>query len=145
MHAMTRQQATFEKVATVTTRDQNGSIVIPVQEAVDRSGNAGGGGLIFDRSNDSALIGTVVDGKPDGRKHELARAINKFGRGDSKKKSTAVPPAGLEHLGIDQSDAADGVDLDLWVCTDPDVEDPLIAVTPAIRQTMQFDIGGESA
>ncbi|MFC6720925.1 hypothetical protein ACFQGT_00055 [Natrialbaceae archaeon GCM10025810] len=137
---MTRQQATFEKVATVTTRDQNRSIIIPIQAAVDRSGNAGGGGVDFDRGGDHVLIGEVIDETPDGRSHQLARAINEFG--SRKVKSVALPPVGLEHLGVDRDEAADGVDLDLWVCTDPDVDRPLIAVTPPVRQTMQFDIGG---
>lgn len=139
MHAMTRQQATFENVATVTTRDQNGSIVIPVQPAVDRSGNAGGNGIQFDRSGDHVLVGEVVDERPDGRKHELARAINQFGAREVK--SVALPTPGLEHLGVDRGAAADGVALDVWVCTDPDVDRPLIAVTPEVRQTMQFDVG----
>jgi|GEM_PF-3096290 len=136
---MPRPNATFENVATVTTRDQNGSIVIEIEPAVNRSGNAGGGGIAFERTDDHVLIGEVIDEKPDGRKHELARAVNEFG--SRKVKSVAVPPAGLEHLGIDRAAATDGVDVDLWVCNDPDIERSLVAVTPVIRQTMQFSVG----
>lgn len=135
---MTRQQATFRKVATVSTRNQNGSIVIPVESAVNQSGNAGGDGIQFEPSDDLVLTGEVIDEKPDGRKHKLARAINRFGAGGTK--SVALPTGGLEHLGIDRDAAADGVDVELWVCTDPDVERNLIAVTPVIHQKMQFGI-----
>lgn len=139
---MTRQQATFRNVATVTTRDQNGSIVIPVQAAVDQSGNASGNGIIFERSDDLVLTGEVVDERPDGRKHELARAINRFGSREIK--SVALPTAGLEHIGVGRGNAADGADVDIWVCTDPAVDRPLIAVTPVIRQEMQFGVSGDS-
>lgn len=136
---MTRQQPTYRNVATVTTRDQGGSIVIRVQEAVDQSGNAGGGGIAFARGGDHVLVGEVIDEKPDGRRHELTRAINRFGHADTRKKSVVLPPAGLEHLGLTFAEAADGVDLDLWVCTDTDVDRPLIAVTPVIYQEMQLE------
>lgn len=136
---MPRPQATFEKVTTVTTRNQNGSIIIEIEPVVNESGNAGGGGIAFERTDDHILVGEVIDETPDGRKHELARAINRVG--SRKIKSVRLPPAGLEHLGIDRETATDGVDVDLWVCSDPDIERSLVAVTPVIRQTMQFGVG----
>lgn len=135
-----QEGATFEQVGTVATRNQKGSIVIPIQQATDKSGNAGGDGLIFERSDEFVLTAEVVNEKPDGRKHELARAINEFGAGETK--SVALPPAGLEHMGIDRTDAADGIDVELWVCTDPAIERPLVAVTPVIHQEMQFGVSG---
>ncbi|ELY73261.1 hypothetical protein C487_17705 [Natrinema pallidum DSM 3751] len=133
---MTKPKPTYRNVGTVTTRDQNGSIVIPVQDAVDQSGNAGGNGIVFHRDSPKGLTGEVVDNRPDGRRHELARAINEFG--SRSVKSVAIPPAGLEHLDIDRSDAADGVELDLWVCNDPNEDRALIAVTPVVYQEMQI-------
>jgi len=133
---MTRQQATFRKVATVSTRNQNGSNVITVEPAGNQAGNGGGNGLRFARSDEFVLTGEVIDDRPDGRKHKLARAITRFGAGETK--SVALPTDGLEQLDIDRDAAADGVDIELWVCTDPDEDRHLIAVTPVIQREMQF-------
>ncbi|PCR88628.1 hypothetical protein CP557_21585 [Natrinema ejinorense] len=110
--------------------------MIPVEPAVNQSGNAGGDGIRFARSDEFVLTGEVVDEKPDGRKHKLARAINRFGAGGTK--SVAIPTDGLEHLGVGRDAAGDGVDLELWVCADPDEDRHLIAVTPVIQREMQF-------
>lgn len=147
---MTREKAekaTLRRVGTVRIRDQNGSAVIPIEEAINQSGNAGGDGIKFRRGGDYSLIGRVVDneevtGDPDvsidGRKHELTRAINRFGAGETK--SVAIPTPGLEHLGIDADDIRAGAEVDLHVCTDPEIDVPVIEVTRPIVHTHQSDI-----
>lgn len=144
---MPRQQATFRRVATVRGRDQNGSLVIPVEPAVNQSGNAGGDGVQFRRADDLSLVGRIVDNEEitgdaetpiDGRKYELARAINHFGAGETK--SVTIPAAGLEHLDVDPADVNEELEFDLWVCVDPDVEHPLIEVTPHVYKEKQTTI-----
>ncbi|ADD06977.1 uncharacterized protein Nmag_3427 [Natrialba magadii ATCC 43099] len=58
-----------------------------------------------------------------------------------------IPAAGLEHLEIDPANVSEELEFDLWVCVDPDVDAPLIEVTPHVykeKQTTVDSFMGES-
>lgn len=150
MHAMARLHANFDKVATATAR-YDGSVVTTVKAPLEAGGYASSGVSIgFKPADDYFLVGKVhgVDAedipeeelKLDGRTYDMGRNLI-FPGNDVR---VTIPPKGLEHLDLEPADVRDGeVQLDLWVCRDRHVDDPLIGISRHVTESRQVPLDDE--
>ena len=140
MQLMTKElPARFECIAPQTARNDGGTVSVSVKRALDVLGQTGvARGVRFAKTNDNFLVGELTGGKLDGRSNPMGRNIKSPG----KDVRVAIPPKAFDHLEMDADDVDAGdADLDVWVCTDPEIDESVIAITPRIRQTFEVDLG----
>jgi len=139
MQLMTKElPARFECIAPQTARNDGGTVSVSIKRALDVLGQTGlAAGVRFAETNDNFLVGELVAKKLDGRSNPMGRNIKAPGE-DVR---VTIPPKAFDHLEIDRADVDAGdADLDVWVCTDPEIDESVIAITPRIRQTFQVDL-----
>ncbi|WP_169924436.1 hypothetical protein [Natrinema ejinorense] len=136
--AVNELQSRFECVAQQTARYEDGSVSVSVKRALDVLGQTGVAQAIrFAETDDVFLVGELVGSELDGRKNPMGRNIKDPGH-DYR---VMIPPAAFDHLEIDKEQVQAGeADLDVWVCTDPEIDESVIAISPHIRQTFMVDL-----
>ncbi|WP_241432443.1 hypothetical protein [Natrinema gari] len=135
---MTDLQSRFECVAQQTARYEDGSVSVSIKRALDVLGQAGVAQAVrFAETEDGFLVGELVGSKLDGRENPMGRNIKDPG-GDLR---VMIPPAAFDHLEIDKEQVREGnADIDVWVCSDPDVDPSVIGISPHIRQVHTVDL-----
>ncbi|WP_395166369.1 hypothetical protein [Natrinema pallidum] len=129
--------AEFIKVNTATLRYQQGSVTSTLRDALEEAGLEDVKAVKFHPVDDHLLIGEGLAHEVDGRAEPMARNVRHQGN-DIR---SVIPPKGIEQLGTDAEETQEReVQIDLWVSTDDDLEQPLIAITPHIRETMSVDV-----
>ncbi len=140
---MTRTKRAFEHVTTETLRENNDAVLVSIKRLLEDMGQADvARGVRFEATDDHVIVGRLEATPIDGRTDPMGRTISSPGGS----KVVAVPASALEHVVVDADTPIDGLEVDLWTVTDADESAPLFAITPRIRQTMQFPVGdlGES-
>ncbi|WP_245550166.1 hypothetical protein [Halopiger xanaduensis] len=136
--AATELPARFECIAHQPARYEDGSVSVSVKRALEALGQLGVAQSIdFAETEENFLAGELVATELDGRSNPMGRKIKNPGN-DYR---VMIPPSEYDYLGIDVDEVREGeVLLDVWICTDPDVDESVIAISPRIRQTWTLDL-----